>query len=192
MNNEFENRIGSKIALLRESRSISVEEMAERSGLDLAYYKLLEENKEVPTIGDLIKVVRVLGIRLGMLLDDYQDDGPVICRDGESAHEAVNRSKGDCSGIFYRSLSSRKGNRHMETYSLEIGPADGGEKEMSNHEGEEFLYVLEGEVEITYGKESYLLKKGDSIYYDSIVSHNISSASMEKGAKLLAIIYIAI
>lgn len=184
--------IGSKIKELREAKHISEEEMANRAGLDVAFYRLLEQNREVPTIGDLIKVVRVLGVRLGTLLDDQQDGGPVVSRVEERKHEQVIRSKNsENSEIAYYSLSQRKGNRHMESYSLEIQPAS-GEKHFSGHEGEEFLYVLEGEVEICYGKETYLLKKGDSIYYDSIVPHYIGSASATNAAKLLAVIYIPV
>ena len=72
--------IGKKIKMLRESKNISVEDMLERTGIDAEFYKLLEEDKEIPALGDLIKIVRVLGVRLGMLMDDYQDDGPVVNR----------------------------------------------------------------------------------------------------------------
>ena len=50
------------------------------------------------------------------------------------------------------------------------------------------IYVLEGEVEIKYGKETYQLKAGDSIYYESIVAHHVHSFGSEK-AKILAIVY---
>lgn len=190
MNENPINIIGSKVKALRESKDISLADLAERSGLDIGFCRSLEENMELPTIGDLIKVSRALGIRLGMLLDDYQDEGPVVHRADNRKWEKVLRSSGnENSGIAYYSLSSRKGNRHMETYSLEIEPSVIGEKHFSNHEGEEFLYVLSGEVELFYGKETYILKQGDSIYYDSIVPHHISSASQSETARLLAVIY---
>ena len=76
----------------------------------------------------------------------------------------------------------------MDTFSLEVTPAI-GEITLSSHEGEEFLYVLEGEAQISYGKEKYILKSGDSIYFDSIVPHHIGSASDTQAAKMLAVIY---
>ncbi len=184
--------IGSKIKALRESKNILAEDMIERSGLDKEFYNLLEDDKVVPVLGDLIKITRVLGVRLGTLLDDYNDEGPVISRIDECDDaNAVPRSKKGDTGVYeYHSLSAGKGNRHMETYSVTLKPADGGEKNLSDHEGEEFVYVVDGEVEMIYGKEKYLLKKGDTIYFDSIVPHHIGSASEEKPAKLMVVIYI--
>jgi len=59
---------------------------------------------------------------------------------------------------------------------------------LSSHEGEEFIYVLQGKVEINYGKEIYLLSEGDSIYLDSIVAHNVHAAANQK-AKILGVVY---
>ncbi len=181
--------IGKKIKMLREAKNISVEDMLERTGIDAEFYKLLEEDKEIPALGDLIKIVRVLGVRLGMLMDDYQDEGPVIHKAEDVSGSNVMRSRNGVSRkITYNSLSSRKGNRHMDTFTLDVTPAI-GEISLSSHEGEEFLYVLEGEAQISYGKEKYILKVGDSIYFDSIVPHHIGSASDTQSARLLAVIY---
>lgn len=79
----------------------------------------------------------------------------------------------------------------METFSVSLQPYS-GKKNVSSHEGEEFLYVLEGKVEILYGKQTYILDKDDSIYYDSIVPHYIGSASESEGAKILAVIYVPV
>ncbi|MBE6229727.1 MAG: cupin domain-containing protein [Bacteroidales bacterium] len=181
--------IGKKIKMLREAKNISVEDMLARTGIDAEFYKLLEEDKEIPALGDLIKIVRVLGVRLGMLMDDYQDEGPVIHKAEDVSGSSVMRSRNGVSRkITYNSLSSRKGNRHMDTFTLDVTPAI-GEISLSSHEGEEFLYVLEGEAQISYGKEKYILKVGDSIYFDSIVPHHIGSASDTQSARLLAVIY---
>ena len=56
------------------------------------------------------------------------------------------------------------------------------------HEGEEFIYVLEGVLEINYGKNTYILEEGDSIYYDSIVAHHVHAAA-DNTAKILGVIY---
>lgn len=181
--------IGKKIKLLRDIKNISFDDMVERTGIDAEFYQLLEDDKEIPALGDLIKIVRVLGVRLGMLLDDYQDDGPVVNRAEDISGNNVIRSRNGVNRkITYNSLSNRKGNRHMDTFNLDVTPAI-GEITLSSHEGEEFLYVLEGEAQISYGKEKYILKKGDSIYFDSIVPHHIGSASETESAKMLAVIY---
>ena len=88
---------------------------------------------------------------------------------------------------FY-SLAFDKAGRSMEPFIVEIEAGLQSDYMLSSHEGEEFIYVLEGEIEINYGKDLFHLKKGDSIYYDSIVMHNVHSAS-NAPAKILAVIY---
>ena len=77
----------------------------------------------------------------------------------------------------------------MEPFIIDINPETTPEYKLSAHEGEEFIYVMEGEVEVEYGKEKYALKAGDSIYYDSIVKHHLHGAP-GKSAKILALVYI--
>ncbi len=85
---------------------------------------------------------------------------------------------------FY-SLAKGKAGRSMEPFIVDIRPV-AGEASLSTHEGEEFVYVLQGEVELRYGPESVRLASGDSVYYDSIVPHRFSSGAP---AKLLAVVY---
>ena len=183
--------IGSKIKGLREQKNISMEDMASMSGLNAQYLKVIEENLQVPTIGELIKIVRVLGVRVGTILDDFSNDGPVVSRAADWQENPVERGKeASCSPMSYYSLSSKKQDRHMETYIVNLNNID-GTKELSSHEGEEFMYVLEGEIEVRYGKEVYHLSQGDTIYYDSIVPHLVLPAG-NSDAKLLAVVYIPV
>ena len=182
--------MGSKIRSLREMKNFSIEEMAQKSGLNAQYLNAIEENVQVPTIGELIKIVRVLGVRVGTILDDFSNDGPVISRASDWKDNPVLRSKEKSnSQMNYYSLSSKKQDRHMETYIVNLN--EHGEKQLSSHEGEEFMYVLEGEIEVRYGKEVHVLAEGDTIYYDSIVPHLVSPLS-EGGAKVLAVVYIPV
>lgn len=90
--------------------------------------------------------------------------------------------------MIYHSLSEGKENRHLEPFVIDILPANGSQFDLSSHEGEEFIFVLDGMVEINYGKHNYVLEKGDSIYYDSIVKHHVHGYDGQK-AKILAVIY---
>jgi quercetin dioxygenase-like cupin family protein len=76
----------------------------------------------------------------------------------------------------------------MDPFLIDVFPSSEQEIKMSVHEGEEFIYVLEGEMELKYGKDTYILKTGDSIYYESIVAHHLHSHNCDK-AKILAVIY---
>jgi mannose-6-phosphate isomerase-like protein (cupin superfamily) len=76
----------------------------------------------------------------------------------------------------------------MEPFLIEIHPSSAEEAKPSAHEGEEFLYVFSGDVEVVYGAEIYRLAAGDSIYYDSIVAHNVHSTG-SRPARVLAVVY---
>ena len=109
MEAEIITTIGSKIKDIRISKELTVEEVATRAGLGLEYYRALEENREVPALGCLVKIVRVLGIRLGTLLDDQQDEGPVIMRASEQklTPALTNTGRFDSSASCASSCSTR-------------------------------------------------------------------------------------
>jgi len=76
----------------------------------------------------------------------------------------------------------------MEPFLIDIKPSSTNEPILSSHEGEEFIFVLQGAVKINYGKEVHVLHKGDSIYYDSIVDHLVSALNGET-AQIVAVVY---
>ncbi len=182
--------VGEKIRTLRESLSISMEELAERSGLAVEQIERIENNVDIPSLAPLIKLARVLGVRLGTFLDDQDETGPVICRKKE-AKEAISFSNNAIHSrrhMEYRSLSKSKADRHMEPFMIDIAPTKDSDFILSSHEGEEFIMVMEGTLEISYGKYTYILEEGDSIYYDSIVPHHVH-AFEGQAARILAVIY---
>lgn len=185
-NNTF---VGKKIKSIRELKNLSVEEVAERSTLSVDQIKSIEEDKNLPSLSPLIKIARALGVRIGTFLDDNDELGPVVCRNGQSS-QSISFSNGASDArknMDYYSLAGHKAGRHMEPFTIDVQPLEGNFT-MSNHEGEEFIYVLEGSIEICYGKEKYVLQQGDSIFYDSIVNHHVHCAGSQK-AKILAVIY---
>ena len=184
--------IGEKIKNVREMKNISVEDMASRSGLSEEQIIRIEGNEDFPSLAPLIKIARVLGVRLGTFLDDQQELGPVVCRkDNRENTEGIgftNNATTKHKYMSYHSLSQDKSGRHMEPFIIDIEPASDANFTFSTHEGEEFIYVIDGTIEINYGKNTYVLNAGDSIYYDSIVAHHVHSGN-ERPAKILGVIY---
>lgn len=184
------NNVGEKIASIRQQKSITTEELAERCGFTTAMMAKIEENEAIPSLGHLIKVARALGVRLGTFLDDMDQLGPVVTRNGDMKRGGSfsNKNSGSHLNLDFFPLASDKSGRHMEPFIVEINPSSSSEFAQSSHEGEEFLYVLGGTIEINYGKVVYILSEGDSIYYDSVVDHNVHSAD-DFPAKVLAVVY---
>ena len=185
--------VGSKIKSIRETQKLSLEEIAERSGLSNDQIIAIENNENLPSLGPLIKIARALGVRLGTFMDDNDAIGPVVCRAKDREQEtSISFSNGTTDArkhMEYHPLAKQKAGRHMEPFIVDIQPSEEKEFISSAHEGEEFIFVMQGEIEIDYGKEKYTLKEGDSIYYDSIVKHHIHGAE-GKATKIMAIVYI--
>lgn len=186
-----QNRIGSKLATLRQSLGLSATELAERCGCSVGVVEGLEAGNIVPSLAPLIKVTRALGVRLGTLLDDDTRIGPVVTRRNKA--EAVSRvrsleTSSDGGVLDFFSLALGKTSRHMEPFLIDVQPAAAGRHALSTHEGEEFIYVLNGGIEVEYGKDVHVLEAGDSIYYDSIVPHQVRARG-NAAAKILAVVY---
>jgi len=186
-----ENRIGGKITTLRTSLGLSQDELAERCDCDVRTIAGLEDGQLAPSLAPLIKITRALGVRLGTLLDDDNQVGPVITRKDEA--DKVERLKSletssDAGVLDFFSLAEGKSARHMEPFMISVNPSDSQTHALSSHEGEEFVHVLQGEIEIEYGKDLHVLGAGDSIYYDSIVPHQLRAHGSAQ-AKILAVVY---
>jgi len=184
------NSLGLKIKDYREFRQISRTELALKANLDVNQLECIEEKGIVPSLGHLIKITRALGVRIGTFLDDQDQIGPVIVRAGaeKSAMSFSTKSESTREHLSFYSLAQDKSGRHMEPFMIDIEPSAHSDYKLSSHEGEEFIYVLQGKVEINYGKELYVLNEGDSIYLDSIVAHNVHAAANQK-AKILGVVY---
>jgi len=184
------NKIGKKIKDFRELRQITRDDLALRANLDPSQLELIEEKGVLPSLGHLIRIARAFDVRIGTFLDDQEKIGPAVVRKGEeqAAYSFSTKEEKAREHLNFFSLAQAKAGRHMEPFIVEIEPTSESDYKLSSHEGEEFIFVMQGKVEINYGKEVYLLEEGDSIYLDSVVSHNVHAGD-DQAAKLLAVVY---
>ena len=182
--------VRSRIRSIRESKNITVEQAAERAGLTPAQLERIEGDRNLPSLAPLVRIARALGVRLGTFLDDSDSLGPVLCRRDYRPESISFSSETACShnNLKFFSLAQSKAGRHMEPFVIDIESESDCGYPLSTHEGEEFLYVLEGAIEVYYGKDRYVVREGESIYYDSIVEHNVHAAG-DSRARILAVVY---
>ncbi|MCC7553220.1 MAG: cupin domain-containing protein [Methanobacteriaceae archaeon] len=185
------NKIGKKIKNLIDIRGISVDELATDSGVNKELVDKILNGEIIPSLTPLTKIARALGVRIGTFIDDNSQAGPLIVKKGKSdkvVYFSGDENKTDDSNLEFFSLAAGKTDRNMEPFIIDIEPDNKLNHERSSHEGEEFIYVLEGSIEVSYGQKKHVLEVGDSIYYDSIVSHHLHGYN-NKPAKILAVIY---
>ncbi|WP_243544456.1 helix-turn-helix domain-containing protein [Pseudodesulfovibrio tunisiensis] len=183
----MERKIGKRIRNYREKQELSIRDLSGRTGLKEEFLTAVEENENYPSLGPLLKIARALGVRLGTFLDDQVSRDPLIVRLDERDQEMTMHA-GGTAGFKYHSLGRGKTDRHMEPFFIEVLPETRDDTTLSSHEGEEFILVQSGRVAVIYGKEESVLEAGDSVYYNSVVPHNVRCVGDEK-AEIYAVLY---
>ncbi|HIS34321.1 MAG TPA: helix-turn-helix transcriptional regulator [Candidatus Avirikenella pullistercoris] len=186
-------QFGEKIKQLRKQAELSEAELAQKSMLTQEQLTAIEDNTLIPSISILIKICRALNVSVSVLLDGTESE-PISITRKQDRQESISFSNGQATGgspthhnMNFFSLAPTKTNRTMEPFVIEVRKDDDPADNFSSHEGEEFVYVAEGEIELTYGDKKNILKTGDSVYYDSIVPHQINS--LTEVSKLVAVMY---
>lgn len=183
-------KVGQRIKAFMAQKNIELAELAERTELSTDFLTSVVEDNVYPSLGPLLKIARALDVRLGTFLDDQISQDPLLTRKVDRKSElSMLRGKDKPVDLKFYSLGKGKSDRHMEPFFVELLPESAKEKQLSSHEGEEFIVVHSGRVEVIYGDETYTLDAGDSIYYNSIVPHCVSCMGAEKAA-IYAVLYI--
>jgi transcriptional regulator with XRE-family HTH domain len=179
--------LGDRIRTVREMRGLSLDDISSRTGIDVPALNRIESNEMVPPLGQLIKLGKALDMKMGYFISPGVDKPMTVVRRGQGQSVArYGKKKSQQYGYLYESLAPEKANRMMEPFIVTLLPTS--VEEFSAHDGQEFLFVLEGEMKVKVGDRTELLHPGDAIYYDSTQPHLVKSAT---GAKttILAVIY---
>ena len=179
-------KVAERVRGYRERLQMTAEELAEKSGVSADVIAAVEAGEVYPALGVLVKLSRALGQRLGTFMDDQYTPDPVIVRAGARAGERASHKACAAGGFSYFPLGRGKTDRHMDPFHIEI--AADASAPLSSHEGEEFIVVVSGEVELIYGGLAQVLRPGDSAYYNSVVQHAVK-ASGGQAASICAVVF---
>jgi len=178
--------VGQRIRKIREEKGVALEELSRLTGFDVKFLSSLEKNEAQPQLGTVIKLSKALDSAFGRLVSGVGDKLYSITRKSERRIISRSTSRTGKKQLYtYKSLAPEVKGRHMEALivQLEVDP----DKEISLHDGEEFIFVLNGIVELEIGDDKFELEAGDSVYYLSTTPHHIA-AKMDK-ATILAVLY---
>jgi transcriptional regulator with XRE-family HTH domain len=181
-----EKSIARNIKTLRLNRKMSLDALSHLTGLTKGYLSKIERSHKAPPLSTLNKIALTLDVDVTFFLkentEEVKDTNLAVVRKGERKKVAT---KGSLYGYEYEALAHNKPGKNMEPFI--ISPALNKEA-IFQHDGEEFMYVLEGRHEFTYDGKKYVLRRGDSIYFDSRIPHSGRSLG-DKKAKILTVIY---
>ncbi len=178
--------VGTRIRQLREERGISLEDLSSLTGFEVSNLKDIETGKEQPQLGTVMRLSKALDSAVGRLVSGMGTKLYSITRKNDRKQVVRSASKTSKKNIYsYMSLAPEVQGRHMEALIVQLEKNE--EKEISVHNGEEFVFVLEGVANLTIANESYDLEPGDSAYYLSTTSHYITAKTQR--ATILAVLY---
>lgn len=180
--------VGERVRQVRDKRGLSLEDVSQRTGIDVSMLSQIEEGAVAPPLGTIIRLAKALEMRMGYFISGEEDRPYTIVR--HSDRKVVSRydsKKAKYYGYEYESLAPHKKDRHMEPFLVTLEAAETKE-ERSTHDGQEFIFVLQGQMEVRLGEDLHILDPGDAIYYDSTVPHLVKTHG-KKPTKILAVLY---
>jgi transcriptional regulator with XRE-family HTH domain len=183
-------KIGNKVRELRQKNRFTLQDLAIKTGLSKPFLSQIENDHVVPPIATLLKLARALNVGMAFFFqDEIGSDKISITRQRERirVERRPHQEKGEVDYI-YIALETKKTNKNMEPFLVEFPIRDTEDMVFMSHEGEEFLYVTEGSVEFRTVDRVETLEAGDSIYFESDISHSFRCVSATP-AKALAVIW---
>jgi transcriptional regulator with XRE-family HTH domain len=183
-------KIGSKVRELRQKKHYTLQDVAAKTGLSKPFLSQIENHHVVPPVATLLKLARAFDVGLAYFFqDEVGVDRIAITRREERVRveRRPHHRKGEVNYI-YEALDTKKTNKHMEPFLVEFPVQDTSEMIFMNHEGEEFLHVLEGTLEFRSIDRVEVLGPGDSIYFESELSHSFRCLG-EKPARALVVVW---
>lgn len=151
---------------VRKQRGLTLERLAEQTGLTKSYLSKIERSRSTPSIATAIKVAQALEVDVAQLFSERGDEDKI------AVDRAVDRSADQ---QRYRAMASGMLGKSMSPFV--IRPAGRATRDThprhALHRGQEFVFVHAGTVELEYGEETWTLAAGDSAYFDASIGHRI-------------------
>ena len=170
--------IGKKIRLARQERGLSLQELAGQAGCSDEYLEWVEEDQVAPPVSLLLQLAKAMQLDSGTFL-----------KDGDLPEKRLKEVAKRTEHYSYQTLTPHEADKHLMAFSINIPPQTAHEGVGYQHEGEEFVYVLKGEVELIVGKEIKRLVKKESHRFNANLDHHLSNPG-DVETELLVILYV--
>jgi len=183
----IEKKIAEKIRRIRNSKHLTLSQLAGKTGLSQGLLSRIENNRVSPPIATLSKIAHGLDVPIALFFEE-EDSGKAsyaVIRRGE--RQRVVRS-GTKIGFHYDLVSGLARGSVIEAYVVHFPVIEKDPKLLFDHPGEEFLFVLKGDMELVYANERIPLRTGDAIHFDSAAPHRGRNAGKEEAECLVIVV----
>ena len=170
--------VGKKIRKERLKKKMSLDRVANETGFSIDYLKAVESGKKIPPVGALLQIARAMEIDSGFFLKEQET----------SLRRRIKAYTKRTENYAYTTLTPGAENKHLKAFKVSIDAMTDHKGVGYHHEGEEFVYVLAGKIEVVVGDHVNKLNMGDSLHFNSGIRHQLRNVGNEK-AELLVVIY---
>ncbi|WP_183579744.1 helix-turn-helix domain-containing protein [Mucilaginibacter sp. X5P1] len=164
--------VGDRIRILRLSQKRTLQEVADNCGLSKSMISKIENNLTMPSIATLVKISQDLGTTISNLMEREDRAKTVVTRRSEAEEKLMLTEKGYSIFPYATEFHSKK----MQPFLFTAKKGEVTPHELS-HEGEEFIFIIDGEMKMKVGDTEYNLRKGDSLYFNALYKHGIVPVS---------------
>lgn len=169
--------VGSRIKKSRRENKITLENVANETGFAVEHLKAIESGTIIPSVGAVLQISRVLKIDSGVLLRDEAE----LRIKREKAYQVRTDN------YEYETLTPGAQDKHLKAFLVTIDPRQEHKGVGYCHEGEEFVYVLSGQIELMVGDHKNILKENESLHFNSGIRHLIRNPG-KTATELLVVI----
>jgi len=174
--------LGRRVRAARLARRLTLEEVVSRTQFTVSWLSKLENGQLTPSLEGLVRLAHVLECGVDALVEGLSIPPQyVVVKRGNGT------LVGSRSGVTREILADQWRDRRMQPTIVHVS-GNGNRRQPESHDGERFLFVLEGEVKVAYGEEQILLGTGDSLYLHAAIPHALAAAG-RGGAKVLSVAY---
>jgi len=171
--------LGKRMQEVRLTKGLSIEFLSNETGFSADYISSVEKGEIVPPVATILRLSRALEIDSGLLLKEE-----MRAADKKRAEDFQKRTE----DYSYQTLTPEAVHKHLKAFKVFIDPIADHKGVSYQHEGEEFIYVLKGQIEVTVGENATLLSPENSIHFNSSIVHKLRNVSQEK-AELIVVLY---
>ena len=181
--------IGKKIRDLRKNAGLVLQDLSNKTGFSKSLLSQIEKEVVSPPIATLLKISKALNVNIGFFFQDSDPEVKVVLVRRDESKVVDSRYFGrEESGYYYEALAYKKSKKYMEPFLVEFKRKKAGKLSYFSHEGEEFIYLMEGRLEFRTEDQHYLLYPGDSLYFESSIPHAYRALG-RRNAKALTVVY---
>jgi len=166
--------VGDRIRVIRMSQKRTLQEVADACGLSKSMISKIENNRTIPSVATLVKIAQTLGTNISNLLEQNAGSKAILTTQKQAEDKLVSTEKGYLIFPYASEFHEKK----MQPF---LFVARKGEviPHLLSHEGEEFIFIVEGTLKMQVGETEYLMNKGDSLYFNSLQKHGIMPVTDE-------------